>query len=453
VLVGLVAAALIATAAVNAAERRREEERIAGLATVPGILGSLDKPLTELWTLHAQPVGGARGLLLVQTDAGALEAINKTKGTTRWSRPAEGVTTSDCQPRVDGAGSTLPSTYAGRFAPAGDAHDIVCLTSRTASPDTADHVTTTVTIVDLDTGRDAQALTVDGYLLGWTVVDGDIALATFDGQPGTAATWVRAVRWDPSANQVRWTYESAVVTPPTPAGSSGGVGVWLEVDRTSLMIVSNDKTTSVSLSTGAATDGPAPAPLSIRVAFGLAGGGQVRWEGIAGGDFPAPQGTVTAADGRVLVTFRGPPLRPMFDDGSAPDVLVAATSPLTLGGFDVGSGEQLWSLDRLAISQVSAIVGGVALIADRPHGVAVDLHTGEVLWQVDHVTGVALGLTDGRKMLVEEQASGTSALVARDLRDGTEAWRTPLPAGTQMVLSFGSAGLVAVGNGTVVGLG
>lgn len=86
------------------------------------------------------------------------------------------------------------------------------------------------------------------------------------------------------------------------------------------------------------------------------------------------------------------------------------------------------------------------MLSDRDRLLAVDVRTGEDVWQTDlgpTVDAAAWTLTDGLRIALTGLRDGRVTLTAFDLASGREVWDTRLPEGTLVVQRYGRA-VVAV---------
>src|SRR5690606_30939728 len=111
-------------------------------------------------------------------------------------------------------------------------------------------------------------------------------------------------------------------------------------------------------------------------------------------------------------------------------------------GMDLGTGETLWTSSELAEGEPVLLLDGVVVLVSN-RALAVDVRTGEVLWEVPDVA-YGGGLTDGRRvLLLRASVEGPGEVSVHDLVDGAESWRTQVP-GAQYVMSAGGTALVQV---------
>ncbi len=203
------------------------------------------------------------------------------------------------------------------------------------------------------------------------------------------------------------------------------------------------------LGTGSALepgDGGLPSPAGRMV---LADGGRaetlVTTQRMADGRYylGEPVVAVTGPDGAVRFRADGWLLVPEFSDDAAPDRLLVARigdGPPELAALDTQTGVVAWSAPEPVLG-LRLLLGGV-LVHESRGVVALDVGSGERLWQFEALVGVpGRPVTDGARLLVAGAGDGGASLVALDLRTGAPAWSVPAPAVT---------GLVAVPGGVVV---
>lgn len=141
--------------------------------------------------------------------------------------------------------------------------------------------------------------------------------------------------------------------------------------------------------------------------------------------------TYTDADNHQVVI--GEDGRVLIDADSAvmqmPVVNTNPDAPIIIGdsAYDRGTGKVLWRSDNLVqddYGTLQAIVGDVAYLSAQGVPAAVDVRTGERLWQSDSILGLNPSAGSG-DLLVGSDWSGMTAL---DLRTGTVAWTIPFDA-------------------------
>lgn len=299
--------------------------------------------------------------------------------------------------------------------------------------------------VDLADGATAATTPLPAGLVAWLPLDEDLVLAARqDGRlvvarvaPGTTTT-------DRGAPGVRWRV----------AVSLGG-----RDDARPLLVDATDGYVTVSGAVGAvlrSRDGallgawaPAPGYRRVDVVTGPAGFGV--WRAQLRGRWYDPSGAPGAA-------LLGGPVTERVSDGSAPQVVLTATPLLT--AVDLRTGEVLWQRGDGASLQPSALplrLDGLVVVPE-PDGIhGIDVRTGEVRWSAQAPTTTqtlsARPLTDGRRLVVTDRDdAGTLVLRAIDLTTGRDVWTVPAPPSSAWVYGAGRRG-VTQGGGDVVVLG
>jgi outer membrane protein assembly factor BamB len=163
-----------------------------------------------------------------------------------------------------------------------------------------------------------------------------------------------------------------------------------------------------------------------------------------------PQVQVDGPDGETRYSLSGAIARPVRDDGSLPDVLVAQSGGI-LTGYRAATGDKLWTYTIGVSPQVLA--DGVLVAQGSGEVVALSVADGSVLWTHEQPSGgvwwTAITADRQRVASVEVDATGPPALVGRDLHDGTVRWRVALPADMQWAATL-SDGSVVVGEPSTV---
>lgn len=406
------------------------------VTSLAGAAPSLVGPLEETWRVdvpHGWSVVDDLLLTTARDPAGlSVQAYDVVSGEPRWSLGLpSGTTVAQCPVGVDGAdgrlvvcqafGALVPRPGPGR----GSAQDPGRLL-----------------LVSATDGTVRQDLPLGSEHLGFGEVAGDLVVAH------VAGAGVDVVRQDVAEGDVVWrvqvplrdalavpatrlvTRDGAVlVTGPTTAlldpSDGGTVGLWHAVDRRS-HDVTRPEVTLAPHGFGVRTDGGARAATT----------------------------TWYSTDGTLIGSFDGAVSEPATTDGSAPEVVLLATSGWgALRGLDVGRGEALWSVDLDEGHPVLRFEGRV-LLAGQGGLRALDLRTGREVWRaaadaLDDVQPV----TDGSFLLATGTALGVGrSISAVSLRDGSLLWRTAMPEGGES-LRVVAGHVVAVGPDVVIGLG
>lgn len=427
---------LSVVAGVNVVHAQREEARLAALADVPGLLPPLDGPLQPVWDLPGHFNGVAGDLVLVDGDEG-LRAVDPATGEVVWSRPA-GRGAGDCRPVLHDARLPSPPVH-DRGAVRRDV--LVC----GAYFGSARARSGPITVVDAGTGERLHAFNDGTGLIDAVPVD-ETALVVVAATPG-GRLW--ATRWDTATGQEEWTFI-------TPGPMPGLLSLQLEEIRLEgdVYVLQAGYPVAFDLVTGRAVDADtapdhAGPPSTARAALG--GGDVAVWR--PDGD----QGHVEDADGRVLFRLPGPLWRTEVHDGSEPGILVTGSrGGSLLRGLDRTTGEYLWTAPVGGSGSPLLQVAGVLVSMDSAGATmrAVDVGDGTLRWTAPATREVWTGpLTDGSLVVAATMADGRPVLVARDLADGEEAWRSALPTGVGAVFATPTGDVIALTPTGVVGLG
>lgn len=437
-----VAAALVAVLALGGAtvvQERRESDRLAEVALLPGVLDPLDAPLTEVWRSEHRlwspltrvgplVVGvsdtwdGSRDIVVVGLDAAT--------GEERW---ATTLVRSSRSP-IGGVRCVVPDAAPGA---AEQDRVVVCLSIDALGPSPQD-------MSELEP-REARLLVLSsgtGEVLEERAVDASTSVAalgpdlvvkdvTDDGR-------VRVARTGPRGRDERWAF------------------------------------------TGPPAD-PAPRFAFVRTDEDLVlVPGESGWVLTADGDVvhawqpdrPAAAGWADVIRGRALVqplrdvlgetrlvdlrsgqgfTVDGFPLTATVDDGSTGDlVLVQSSRGEGLLAQDIGSGRTRWSLPGADEGGI-LVLDGVVVRADADELRAVDARTGETLWSTPATRGRQFGLyTDGRLLVrTERDLDLGTVLVARGLDDGRVRWTSDIADDIEHLVELEGRLLGVTEDGTV----
>ena len=406
--------AALAVGGTSLVSERRDSERLAALADVPGVLRPLEAPVGEQWRSGDRlwpDVTHVAGLLIGVTDVRfgvnelAAVAIDATTGAVRWRTQVV-------------PASSAPAACASCVAPEappGTAEDerlLVCLAVDRLEPSPQD--------LSVMVPADARVLVLrasTGEVLSERVVDPSTSVNAIDDDVVVKDTLddgrVRVRRTDPLGTQERWTFLSP--DRDRPAGFS-----WVIVDD-GLVVVPGE------------------------AGWVLTGEGEVVHEWSA--SRPAAAGWADVLHGRVLVqpmrdlfgeltvvdlesgaSFRtdGYTLRPSLDDGSTGDlVLVQSAQGEGLIAYEAGSGRPRWTVSGEDAGG-TVVVDGMVVRSESESMRAVDARSGTTVWEVPIAPANQYGLfTDGRVVLrTERDAADGTVLVARDLDDGRVRWST-----------------------------
>ncbi|MBO1750682.1 PQQ-binding-like beta-propeller repeat protein [Actinotalea sp. BY-33] len=435
---GAVAALALAVGTVNVVDARRAEARLDALREMPGVHAGLDEPLREVWQAQGWVITEtADSLVLLDEATGRLSALDPHSGGERWHDEGPGEPwRTDCAPTRDTADPVLVCV---RFVLPGD---------RGADGDLrVDGEAKAVRLValDLETGETLQETVLDGERIVLQPVDEDVVVAT-----GTEDGYLEVRRWQPLTGEVTWSYRSE--SPVLGPAASSVRSVTSDLEH---LEIRGSRTVTISLETGEEVEAR---ELDLGAGAGMAyevplpEGRTFLWRESSAQDGSGAEGVVTAADGTELYTVPGTVDAPAVDDGSAPAVLaVHAVQDGSLLGVDAATGEHLWEApgSRWVLARIDGKVVAAGLDA---HGQditsAIDLRTGEVLWEVGARVST---VTDGRRVLVVPSGGGPR-VTALSVADGSEAWSIPLPSGQGWISTVGEAVVVRTDDG-LVGLG
>jgi outer membrane protein assembly factor BamB len=427
----LAVAALVALVVVtglgNVAAMRRDENRLAALADLPGFLDPLAAPLEVAWRAGAgTPVARTDTAVLVVGDD-ELRALDLADGHPHWARAVDHGQT--CRPVAAEAGPDVPLV-----------REVLCLpdADRGLPRDGA------LAVVDATTGAEVRRRAVAGLMFA-DVVDSHVLLTSAEPDGGVAV-----VAWDPATGVDLWHHRSRPRLLDALVAAGGGR---YTLRHGVLAIGSARQGFALDAATGAPLVGEAARP-GTGESVALPGGGEARWSHDRLGR--PTEVTVAGRDGERLFTAPGVPWLARVSDGSSSDVLVVRrTGDQHLVGLDATTGRVRWDLPNLPWLRPSVLVSGVAVGVGPSRAVALDLGTGLRLW--DHQGTAALrgwhALTDGRLVLLpREDGVGGLWLTARRLRTGDVAWEVPLPRGAlslqqvdgRTVLVRTATGLVAL---------
>jgi outer membrane protein assembly factor BamB len=126
-------------------------------------------------------------------------------------------------------------------------------------------------------------------------------------------------------------------------------------------------------------------------------------------------------------------------------------------GLDLRTGRMRWTRPYAGTStlRATALVDGVMLLDNGVTVTALDVRSGTDRWHAAVDAGAldAAVLTDGEVVLLPVRTDGGALrLVAREIADGTVAWRSDVPAGT-VAMAVVDHHLVAATDDEVIGLG
>ncbi|EYR63737.1 hypothetical protein N866_18570 [Actinotalea ferrariae CF5-4] len=445
--VGAATTALLVVTASTGVQAWQDRADRAALAAVPGVMPRADVAPEEVWSLPGGFVQEASdSVLLVHglDGGGVTAAVDAATGEVLWrtvdaSRDAGWggcrFVREDAFPWFWGVGTAEP------------AQEVLC----TATDIRADRpVTTTLQVRDARTGTVRAERTVPTEAQFVETVDGDVLHAGYD-----AAGRLEVVRWEPGADADRWRWRADEVA------SAGERGFGMLVTEGGVVVQTGDAVTTLSLEDGSEVPEASTEQAVLRVADLVDG---------AGIDvvlsFTGPATTVvTERDGSLRLEVEAWFAGPRVLDPRTPALLLVEDDGV-LVAHDVRDGRELWRgrTGRAGEAGTGPTDPGAPLVqvehrlvlATQGRLEVVDVRDGTSLWVaegLDVTTGAAV--TDGRSVVVPARVRGAvlgpDALVALDLRDGSEVWRVPLPGPADGLQVVGDV-LVVQGVGGLVGL-
>jgi outer membrane protein assembly factor BamB len=443
----------------NVAEVRADAARRAALRAHPGIVEPLVDPLTEVWSVEGN-MWGASGLddtMLVSVDGTTptMQAVDTTSGAVLWERSAPDTSAhlfESCSP-LGAASRVLMAWYQGVPPDSADTSSgerLLMCQSYGPEPrpgDLSPFDGAEISVIDGRTGRSVSTLAPGGYLLTAQGVDDDVL--TVAAQPDGH---VVATRWEPVSGRVVWqtTSGSEIFSPGTATLSS------LTSDEAVMSMSARGRFT-FSVETGEELD-HSQAPGGWTERMPLPDGGSAVWTyDEAGG-----HGRVENADGSLRFELPGSLLRARATDGGVPGVLLVSDDRGDLQGLDAASGTVIWTLEA-DVAAPLVDIDGVLVMQTGSTATAVDGRDGTVLWtRQTSSAAYADGISDGEVVLLLEKDVGVDGapplepgdhLVARDLHDGSERWRTPVAPGAYAVTATLGGRVVVLYQDRVVGMG
>ncbi len=430
----------VVSAVMTAEDGRRERDRREALADVPGLLPSLDGPLEEAWSVDDARLAalGRDVVVLLAPRDGRLTGVDLRTGGRVWTHPSADDET--CR--------TLgPQSAPGRWAVGPDPVELVACYRFFATVEGSRVVVgapAVVTVLDVETGAEVATVPTPADVLGVELAAPDVVIASLDQQgavvvsrwalPGTPGTPAREV----------WTRRV-----PEPLESIDRTG-WVFHVEGEVLRVGTVGSVPLDLATGEPRPDAAREGVLYTLGATLPGGARVEWDVDRRAFGIGVSRVVPAGDGDV-VELEGVPWLPDVTDGSEPGVLLLrrlGQRPDVPGGsgdivaVDPVSGADLWSGDPMAGMEPLVQVDGILVTAGAGTVVALDVRSGDVVWQ-DAVDGVGVSpaaLTDGDVVVVTERAGPELALVARDLGTGVERWRTSLGVLSPDGVTFAGSG-------------
>jgi outer membrane protein assembly factor BamB len=412
--VGLaVVAALLGTiVTATVIDARQAAARRVALAELGWVLPPMGGPLEEVWRASGGWVIAATdGVLVVQEVTGnAVRALDASTGAVLWERNN---TNESCFPVYD-----YRSSAQGRY-PASE--NLICAPASLYALDGLPEPGVTVSLVAIDvaTGAELRTLVIDGGVLVQDAVDDDLLLTSLDAEAA-----IGVVRWDPRAGEV-WSYrgESGVLPDGAPWGAGTDWGYELRED---VLRLTDDLALDVGTGLAVPADASGPEPYLDGYVQVLPDGARAEWRWGDGSQGWATRGRVLNADGSLRFEIDGEPWTLGPTDGSVPDAILALGADGVAVALDPLSGGELWSAPGMTGTWPAYLLEGVLVVAGPGAVTALDARDGTVLWQVDSEWAAnTMAPTDGDAVLVQVAEHPGFAIVAVDLRTGTEAWRMP----------------------------
>ncbi|WP_199425070.1 outer membrane protein assembly factor BamB family protein [Actinotalea solisilvae] len=425
--------AVLAVAAVNVVEQRREAERVAAVAALPGVLDGVDGPLVPAWTVEGSQLTGLTAHLVVVWTREATLAVEPVTGEVAWRWPAETGVPGDaetCEPLRTPDPPELPARpLAGPVltGPPGDPPGalVACVRETPAVRDDGRVVTqqVRVSLLDADDGTPQHGWTTRGRTVVVHHLEADDVVAAVRMPDGR----LEARRWDVRTGVQRWrTVTEREVEGPVH-------GVWSATIEGAVLTVEQ------------------PEPLRLDV-----GSGAVLGPAVASGALGAQAGADDAGGGAPTDPRPAP-----VTDTTGPPLLLRSGADVV--GVDPLTGEERWR--RATAGTPLAQVDGLVVLREDGATVAVDAASGDLVWSVPTAAHVRFGpMLDGHVLLLPVRgASALSALpgarprpvldlVAVDPSDGLERWRAALPPGTFAISATPDGHVVVETTGGVVGL-
>ncbi len=416
--VGVVALALVAAQVVV---DLRERSELAGLRGAEGLLDPLDAGGGVRWE-RANPgssldVMTPEGRALVserEVPGGvALEGLDPATGGTLWQRvlasgtdgspPGASPDPVTCQAAPDGAGR-LSCLRTGRWRQPGTV---------TTGTDGAAHLWT----VDVRTGEVVGDVALEEPPTAFAMVGGTAVVAV------PLGATVRVAGLDPLTGAARWRLDL-----PGPE-DDGWMSSWLDradvqaIDASTVAVHDGQVITLVS------SDGVELRRYRQSVEVDASGTFHVSWwtDRANRAVVSVVNDVTTLVTAEREVTVPGGAVPRWADDGSAPGLVL--TSGGTVRAWDARSGEERWTADLDRDVHTAIVLRGRVHLFASDRVVTVDAATGRTLWRSSPGLVPTSPLSDGRVLLLfrpgEREDGGE--LVALDVADGDERWRSPLP--------------------------
>ncbi|MFS0702609.1 PQQ-binding-like beta-propeller repeat protein [Cellulomonas sp. 179-A 4D5 NHS] len=407
-------------------EWRAERAQTSRLERIEGLTGSLAAPLTDVWEAPGEGVIGIIGdvLVLYGPEGEGVLGVGLDDGAPRWERSPGG--SFGCW-FVRGDGGTRAGWWQGPVDVLEPGSAVLaCVDSVPFEGVSFPNVVTgsggasalgpqsEVSVLDPASGAILRRLVLPGSGHPTQIEDSVVAVG-LDAEDRLVGS-----RWSLLTGELAWEYTGPNV------GRVAGVSMWSDTET--MTWEAGDVSVTLDSRTGDAIDPPSegePGESELD-RFTLPDGGTAVSSVIDG---TGVELTVTDADGTPRFTTTGHAFEPLVDDGTAPHtMLVQPSGGAGIMAVDARTGEDLW---RSATPRWASpvVLAGRVVLREKDRVAAVDVHTGETVWEHDdHEPDAGGGLvTDGRTVLILARVDGQTSLVARDVETGEQLWRIPSP--------------------------
>lgn len=420
--VGSVVALTAVIGVAHVVETRRDADRRGALGDVPGLVGSLEDPLREVWRVPATSVVAWNDTVVVVADPNRPNVqlgIALASGEIVWTWL--GPDGQHCIPVLDGEWPAADPTelIACAVAPGAAA-------TSAATPEVGG---TDVVVLDVGTGAEVGSLAVPSGLAFVDSADGDLILMSVG--PGST---VQVSRWDPRTGHQVWqfTSEPGLWEAIASAGDGG-----YAIDNG--VITFGDSALAISESTGAEVDLEQLWWADTPVAGGLPDGGSFE---TAYRDGVPLRTRVFDADGSRRFDVEAVPWLATISDGSLTGVLpVRRTTGQEVVGLDAATGAELWTVGAMAGQEPVLQIDGVAVALGTSSAVGLELADGLRLWQmpIERSAGAWQPVSDGGLVLLLSREQGPLELAAHDVRTGARVWGVRVPDDARYLRGVGGA--------------
>jgi len=420
--VGSVVALTAVIGVAHVVEARHDADRRGALGDVPGLVGSLESPLREVWRVSATSVVAWNDTVVVVSDPNRPNVqlgIALASGEILWTWL--GPDGHQCIPVLDGEWPVVEPTELIACAVAPGAAATPVVTPEAGGAD--------VVVLDVGTGAEVGSLAVPSGLAFVNSADGDLILMSVG--PGST---VQVSRWDPRTGHQVWSYASEPGLWEVIASEGGGA---YAIDNG--VITFGDSALAISESTGAEVDLEQSWWADTPVAGGLPDGGSFE---TAYRDGVPLRTRVFDADGSRRFDVEAVPWLATISDGSLTEVLpVRRTSGQEVVGLDAATGAELWTVGAMAGLAPVLQIDGVAVALGTSSAVGLELADGLRLWQVpiERSDGAWQPVSDGGLVLLLSREQGPLELAAHDVRTGARAWGVRVPDDARYLRSVGGA--------------